>query len=254
MQNSFFTVEQQKITLPLSNIVIKIRPILMKEEKILLIGEESFRDSNRKIDYLDAIVQVVESCTEFPESSKNQTIHNLSYFDFCYIFIQLRKISKGETVSLSIKCSKCEADNPISKKIDDILFVKNHSINDAIKWQDPMVKISDTIGVSLKPVSLAFTLRMLRNKEFEKYSLLEIIEQQFYEHAESIVNGSERIESPTQEQLEIFFNSMTKDQFSKIANWFANDPVIRVDFGITCQNCKESIQISESIFHFFVLQ
>ena len=84
------------ITLPLSNKKIKIRPFLVKEEKILLMAMES----NDEESILLAIKQIVNNCCV-----DKIDVDELPILDLEFIFLNLRARSIGEMVELEYKCN-----------------------------------------------------------------------------------------------------------------------------------------------------
>ena len=90
---------------------LEFRPFLVKEEKILLLAQES--DDSSQI--IGALKQVIKVCT-FNEIDPNK----LTTYDLEYIFLQLRAKSVGETSEVMLKCRECEAKNPIEVNLSDI--------------------------------------------------------------------------------------------------------------------------------------
>lgn len=74
-----------EFTIPSSKQKIKMRPMLVKEEKILLISKAS----GERYDIMNGIKQVVNNCIV----SDSIDIDNLAIFDVEYLFLKLRAIS-----------------------------------------------------------------------------------------------------------------------------------------------------------------
>ena len=84
-----------ELVLPSTNEKIKFRPFLVKEQKILIMAQESKDDTQ----IADAMGQLVSSCTF------GQIDADISpMFDIEYIFLRLRGKSVGETVELRLLC------------------------------------------------------------------------------------------------------------------------------------------------------
>ncbi|MDV7396598.1 hypothetical protein RZS08_34700, partial [Arthrospira platensis SPKY1] len=75
------SVPTKEITIPSSGKTIKIRPFLVREEKLLLMAKES--GSLSDISY--AMMGVIQSCV-----GKGVNINHLEYFDLEYILLQLK--------------------------------------------------------------------------------------------------------------------------------------------------------------------
>lgn len=82
------------LTIPSTKEKIRVRPFLVKDEKILLIALES----NDQIQILTAIQQIVQNCIQ-----GDVDVTNLPTFDLEYLFVRLRNISVGNVVKLSFK-------------------------------------------------------------------------------------------------------------------------------------------------------
>ena len=92
-----------QLTLPSTQEKIDYRPFLVKEQKIIMMAQESNQDQQS----VDAVSKLVSACT----FDKFDVI-NAPTFDVEYLFLQLRAKSVGETAKLSIKCEKCDWTKP----------------------------------------------------------------------------------------------------------------------------------------------
>ena len=97
-----------ELTLPSADIVVKYRPFLVKEEKVLLQALESGDDNEIK----NAIKDIVSTCTF---NQLNASL--LPTFDLEYVFLQIRSKSVGEIANIRLKCPD---DNKtyVTKEID----------------------------------------------------------------------------------------------------------------------------------------
>ena len=85
-----------ELTLPSSDVKVKYRPFLVKEEKILLQAMESKEQKQ----IVQALKDIVSVCT-FGQLN----VDDLPTFDLEYVFLQIRSKSVGEVVNLKILCS-----------------------------------------------------------------------------------------------------------------------------------------------------
>jgi hypothetical protein len=85
------------LTLPLLKKKIQIRPFLVKEEKILLIANES----EDELTILTAIKQIVNNCC----LTEDIDVELLPISDLEFIFFNLRARSISEVVELRYKCN-----------------------------------------------------------------------------------------------------------------------------------------------------
>lgn len=85
-----------ELVLPSTEEKIKYRPFLVKEQKLLLLAQES---ENKK-EMLDAISQIIENCTFGKINSKEAYV-----FDVEYVFLQIRRKSIGDKITLNLLCN-----------------------------------------------------------------------------------------------------------------------------------------------------
>ena len=86
---------EYKLLLPSTQEEIKYRPFLVKEQKILMIAQES-GDENQ---LADAMGKLVFNCT-FGALNVNES----PMFDIEYVFLQLRSKSAGAKVKINVTC------------------------------------------------------------------------------------------------------------------------------------------------------
>jgi len=84
-----------ELTLPSSNVQVKYRPFLVKEEKILLLAMES--DNAGEI--TKALKEIVHACT-----FGGINVNLLPTFDIEFIFLNIRAKSVGEVAKLKLLC------------------------------------------------------------------------------------------------------------------------------------------------------
>ena len=83
------------VILPSTKEPINVRPFLVKEEKILLLSQES----NNPDMQVDAIAQVIKNCTFNAIDPRHAP-----YFDVEYLLLQIRSRSVGEVINPTYKC------------------------------------------------------------------------------------------------------------------------------------------------------
>src|SRR6056300_1352000 len=84
-----------ELTLPSTDIKVKYRPFLVKEEKILLQAMESQKQN----EIVQALKQIVNACT-----FGSLNVNELPTFDLEYIFLNVRAKSVGEVAKLKVLC------------------------------------------------------------------------------------------------------------------------------------------------------
>lgn len=178
---------------------VKYRPFTVKEEKILLIAEESREDK----DILEAIKQVINNCCV-----SSIDVNRLPMFDIEYFFLQLRSKSVNNITTLRYKDKK---DN----------IVRDFQIDlDTIKPQiDPkhnkVVKITDNIAIEFKYPSLETAMKIDRESDNADLQYIAHCIDKIYE-GEEIFDA----ENYTLEQKLEFVNGLSTKMFKKIVETF----------------------------------
>jgi len=238
-------LEKHTFTLPSSKKKLFLRPILVKEEKILLIHK-----GNNNKDFLNAILQVIENCTINKDEIQWK---NMSYNDFTYAFVKLREISRDDIVSISVNCENktCENhENNIIKNfnIKDILKIKNENN----KYSN-ILKINDTYSIQLREMSLNFILSLYEEyteEEIKKENPFIININMIIEHTDAVITEKEKITDKN--DIKEFIEHLKMKDIVKIYKWFSNEPQIEVITHWVCDKCKTNNVFEEvDVINFF---
>jgi len=185
---------------------IKYRPFLVKEQKVLMIAQ----DTGNQKDMIKAVSEMVKNCT-FGVFDKPE---ELPIYDIEYMFLILRSKSAGETINLNILC---EDDNktrvPVTINIDDI------KVDDS-KKQDGTIQLTDDIGITMRYPSVKDVLKFKNYDDTIKVSF-DIIksctvnifdkDQVYDEYSEEEINGFlETMNSTQLEMVQQFLESVPK--------------------------------------------
>jgi len=114
---------------------IKFRPMLVKEEKILLMAKEN--DDENSI--LSAIKQVVNNCVIDPDFNVNE----LTIFDIEYIFIKIRSNSVSNKTKISLQDGEDEKTYEFDINLDDVEVKFPENVSNSIT-------INDSVSVTMK--------------------------------------------------------------------------------------------------------
>jgi hypothetical protein len=90
--------------LPSTEKVIKFRPFLVKEEKLLLTAIEDGSESSMML----SIKKIIENCVQ-----DDIDVDKLPLFDIEFLFLKLRSKSVGEKSNIGLSCQECESVNQI---------------------------------------------------------------------------------------------------------------------------------------------
>ena len=194
-----------QLELPSNKQVIKYRPFLVKEQKILMMAQ----DADDKEDAYNMLAGIVDGCT-----FNNVDIKTMPIFDFEYLFLKIRCKSVGESTELSVLCpDDNETRVPITVNLDevDVQVEENHSnvigVNDNIKIIMRYPTVND-----IKSVGEAETLNNMMK-------LLNVCIQEVHE-GDTIHN----MVDVTNAELNEFIDSLPTDTFEKMGDFFSTMP------------------------------
>lgn len=201
-----------KIDQPLFDMIIPstgkkiiFRPFLVKEEKILLIAQQSENDS----EIIRAIKQILTSCIQ-----DDIDIDSLAIFDLEYMFLKLRARSVNTIVKLSYRDTEDGELYNFEVDLDEIEVEMPETINSKIE-------INDTVGMTMKYPSASITDRM---KDFDNevdlmtFFIVNCIDTIYDE--ESVYVAADFSE----EEITEFLDGLDVMSFEKIRQFFESVP------------------------------
>jgi hypothetical protein len=216
-------VPEYELELPSTKEIVKYRPFLVKEEKLLLtamqLGEEK--------DMMNAVKTIIKNCTNLKSK-----VDSLATFDIEYLFLKIRSKSIGEVSKIMVTCPDDE-ETQVEVEIDlesiEVTWPKKHSNK---------IELTDDIGLIMKYPSLDTFVKL--NFTGEDITVDNIFElsvsciDQIYEGEEIF-----EVKSYTRKELLEFLESMKSDQFMKLQNFFAEMPKLEYDMEV--ENPKTGI-------------
>ena len=226
-----------ELVIPSSKKKIKYRPFLVKEEKALLIAQQS-DDATTMASTLKG---VISACT-----FEKIDVNSLAMFDIEYIFCQLRAKSVGEISELAFNCLECnDPKGKITVNIDltkvDVKLDPNHTTK---------IDLFDDVGVTMKYPDFELINKLKNVDENDMNAVFDIIVQCI----DSIYTDDQiyaAIDS-SKEELTSFLDNLTQEQFAKIQNFFETMPRLEHTIEFDCPNCgfhhKHVLQGLDSFF------
>ena len=197
------------LTLPSTQEEIKFRPFLVREQKILMIAQESEEDNQ----IADAMGRLVSDCTF---GAVDGDVNPM--FDLEYVFLQMRGKSVGNEVKLSLVCpdddeTKVDVDIDLSKV--DVQMNLEHSQN---------IKITDEISINFRYPRL----KDIENISEEKGDFEQSIDM-ILSCIASVQNHDELIHriDMTKDEIMEFIDSMNSDQMESVMQFFDTMPKLR---------------------------
>lgn len=207
------------VTIPITNRKVKVRPMLVKEEKILLMAKQS----EDRADQLEAIKQVVQNCIV----TDNISVDNIAFFETEFLFLKIR------SASISSKGKAAYRDNE-DEKIYNFDIDLDKVILKAQNEASPNIDIGGGIAITLSyPPTSVFT-----SKDFFALDDTKVFEHILTKCLNKIYQGDEAFD-PKQakpEELDEFINSIPSKSYEKIQEFFNSIPTLFYE--IKYQNSK----------------
>ena len=225
------------LTIPSTGKEVKYRPFLVREEKALMMAQQS----EDPIVMVNTLKDVIKTCVVGDFNADE-----IATFDLEYIFTQLRAKSVGETVDLIFPCDVCEDEKArvqISFDITKLQVEKSPDHNNK-------VDLFGDVGVVMKYPTMQ-VLKKLQNLDVNNLDdLFKIVA----ECIDYIYQGNELFygKEQTQEELLDFINNLTSDQFTKIQKFFETMPRLKQEVNYNCPVCNRAHhKVLEGLQSFF---
>jgi len=223
--------------LPSTEKVIKYRPFLVKEEKLLLTAQESGEEA-----VLPAVKQIIKNCIQ-----GEIDVDNMPIFDIEYLFLRLRAKSIGEEVTLGLKPWGCPQNNgelckfttEVVINLEEIECKKDKNHSSKIMLDDNvgiMMKYPDISQIGIKGSEIEMGMKVIK-------SCINMIFTEEETHEK---------DSFTDKELDEFIDSLNSKQMENINKFFETMPTIKHTAKYTCKTCGEeketTIQGLQSFF------
>ena len=222
-----------ELTIPSTKEDIKYRPFLVREEKILLMAQES-GESN---DFINAINQVLTNCVY------DYDITKLTSYDTEYMFLKLRGNSVSDLAKLNILDDEDEKYYEVEVNLADVVCPDSEV--------ESLIKLNDSIQIEMRHPRYTDLL------EVDMESGLETSIELITKCISKVYNGDETLEMKdfSKEEQEDFINSFPADSFAAIQKYFESMPKVtmEVKYKIKGKNGKQKTKtkILKGINDFF---
>ena len=229
-----------ELILPSTEKTIKYRPILVKEEKILLLALET-KDTKS---ITTAIKQILKECI----ITKGIKVEELPTFDIEYIFLNVRGKSVGEGIDLIITCNDDgETQVPVTVFIDEIQVQKNpeHSTD---------IKLDDNLVLRMKYPSLDRFIKDNFDFSMDDASMLDKSFDIITSCMDMVFNQEDTWSAKdcTKKELIEFIEGLNSQQFKKIDIFFQTMPKLSHTFTVVNPKTKKENEVTlEGITSFF---
>ena len=227
-----------QLELPSTGEKLKFRPFLIKEQKILMMAQESGED----VQLFQAMKGLVTACTFGKVDAENSPV-----FDIEYLFLQIRAKSVGETTTINIICpDDGKTQVPALINIDSIKVQKSED-------HESDIKLDDTYTLRMKYPSLNefiksnFAGAVDDMNVDDTFDLIASCIEQVYSEEESWSSAD-----CTKKELKDFLEQLDSKQFKMIEKFFETMPKLSHTVTVINPNTKKENKIVlEGLQNFF---
>ena len=197
-----------ELNLPSTGEKIKYRPFLVKEQKYLMIAQES--EDNKQIE--SAFANIIADCT-FGEIDP----YKMPMFDIEYVFLRLRAKSVGEKIMVSLLCPDDE-----ETRVEVEINLEDVDVQMSVE-HDNVVDITDNITLVMKYPSLS---------DMEGFDMKGQVESTFdmVKRCVNEIHDGEDVHhrvDMSDKDLDEFIESMSSEQFEKVSAFFETMPKVQ---------------------------
>lgn len=231
------TITPYSMTIPSTGKKIKFRPFLIREEKMLLLAQQS-EDLEVMVDTLKSMI---ESCVQ-----DDVDVDSLATFDLEYMFTQIRSKSVEENVELLFRCDTCEDEKAVAKVGIDLTTLN--------VYKDPnhtnKIPLFDDVGIVMKYPTIEVIKTIQDSEEDDVDAIFDsVVECIDYIYSDDEVFSAK---DQTREELMEFLNNLTPGQFDKIRNFFETMPKLKTEVDYNCPVCgTHHHKVLEGLSSFF---
>jgi len=222
-----------KMTVPSNKKEIMVRPMLVKEEKILLMAKEGEDYGDKLI----AVKQVVNNCC--------QDIHidELTLFDVEYLFLKIRAMSVDNMVKITFR----DDDDNKEREFDIDL---NKVEVDFSEEKDKVIMMGETNGITLRyPTSQLYDQTKSITTEDDFMNALVVNSMLNYFDGETVYDFTKE----TQEAMEKFVEeNITSNIYYKIREFLGSVPTLKHEIKYKNDNGEDKTIELTSLNDFFM--
>ncbi len=225
-----------ELELPSTKKVIKYRPFIVKEEKVLLLALESEEEAQ----IVSAVKDLIKNCV-----MSRIKVEDLPAFDLEYLFLRIRAASVGEMVDMNVTCTDdnvTEVQTQININDVEVYFPEGHTNK---------IMLTNKLGIVMKYPGMQ---RFIEAEFLEKDIKTEEVFNFIADSIEQIFDEEEVYDSSTTSKKEFreFVEGLTTKQFEAIQTFYETMPKLQHKFEVTNPNtgvkCEYTIEGLQNFF------
>lgn len=220
-----------ELDLPILKQKVLFRPFLVKEEKILLLAQQSDNPADR----YRAIKQIIQNC-DINETL--QDLDSISLGEIEYIFLFLRSISVNDVITVDMKHpnnqnksgESCNHVEQFEIKFDEIEFKNPENFS-----TETNIELDENTSINLRVPSLSTLSKTdkIDEESFDGILNMIFLHVNYLTHNDEIFK-KEDYQKPDWDSL---LESLSQSQIEKIGAFFKDAPKMRYEKTYTCAKC-----------------
>lgn len=210
------------VTVPSCNKSTKFRPFTVREERALLVAQES-EDSSVMLNTIESVVKnCVQNCPE-----------NITTFDAEYLFLIIRSKSVGEDAEVVLTCESCKKTNP---QHVDITSAKVLNLKKNLN-----IKLSDKISLKMRYPSIGDITELGSVEENKDIAAIAAT-------IETVFLGDEVFHTKDAERNDLieFILNRTDKEMETIVKFIEDIPTVSLHHKYKCLHCETENEIKIS--------
>ena len=219
---------------PSTGETIKYRPFLVREQKTLMLAQESEDDKQIR----DALASLISNCTY-----QKVDPYKIPIFDIEYLFLRIRGKSVGEKIDLNLLCPD---DN--ETRVNKTINLEEIGVNMKVGHTNE-IDITDKIKMVMRYPTLNDMTDMSSdtNNIDDVFSMIKRCVHEIHDD-EKVYNRVDVSDS----ELDEFIDSLTGEQFEKVGGFFETMPKVQHSVEVTNPKTKKKGEVViEGIQSFF---
>tara|TARA_X000001388_G_scaffold25780_1_gene18016 strand:- start:8989 stop:9687 length:699 start_codon:yes stop_codon:yes gene_type:complete len=195
------------LTIPSTKEEIRYRPFLVKEEKILLVAQQTGQPD----EFIKAMIQVLNNCT------MDYSVDKLASFDIEYMFLKLRASSVSTLAKIQVWDDETEDYVQIEVDLDKVECSGEIPTN--------IIDVNDDVKLQLRPPSFTDLLVLGDNDQMsESIDMVTRVIEKIYEGEEVY-----ELKDFSEEEQTEFINSLPAEAFQNIQNFLTSLPSVEME-------------------------
>ena len=216
-------------TFPVSKTKVKYRPFVTKEQKAMLLAQNSQDPES----IYETIKSIVTSCTD-----GTADVEKLPYGDLSWLFLKISNAATGPEKTVSITCKECEHEFLMGLNLDDVEVINLDTSN--------TVMITPVVGVKMRFPTYR-DLMFIEDNTDDTVGILYLLTESIFDE-EQIYTKTDF----TKEEFVEWVEGFSDIQLGSFDKFISNLPDIAKQYDFNCPKCnQEYSKRVEGLLDFF---